>query len=143
MKYFLLLISMVALFLFGTKAIANNLSVEWEDGNGSVQQQIVSQNQVNAPLAMEYVSPVAPKGLNGEATLVSHVLARQFSGTTTRTSRFNSLYHLLYPKALMRLITLRMELLNHCVAQNYSSIPCQNWGVSSEHYIFEMRRIII
>lgn len=37
----------------------------------------------------------------------------------------------------------RLETLLHTINHVYTSLPCQSWLISSDHYIFELRHILI
>lgn len=69
-------------------------------------------------------------------------LTRHFSGNSNRSVRTATHYYILFNKALMRLMYARMESMNQAFSQ-FSTMPSLSWSVSSDHYIFGMRRILI
>ncbi len=79
----------------------------------------------------------------GEACLDMESLARQYR-VCGRGQRSFSVNHLLLGKSSgYRTAHKRLEVLVHSFNSVYTSLPFQSWAVSSDHYVFGMRRILI
>ena len=79
----------------------------------------------------------------GDAYVDSESLVRQFR-ICGRGQRSFSIQHILLNKgSAYRLVEKRLERLFHSINHIYTSLPRQSWAVSSLHYVFELRRILI
>lgn len=139
MKYLLLILSFVTMILFGVKASACGFDAEMD--NVSTQQVSVD---VNASKSLKEVvsAPSCNRFLGDMVFMDTQSFARQVYGSSCRVSRTTTPYYIPYHKSLMRLMALRMELLNHGASQ-FSTMPCFGWAISADYYVFGMRRILI
>lgn len=79
----------------------------------------------------------------GMAYVETESLARQYR-VCGRSHRSFSVHSSFFAKSsAYRAAKKRLELLSHTINQVYTSLPCQSWAVSSDHYVFGMRRILI
>lgn len=71
------------------------------------------------------------------------LMGSQFGAHNRLQRLMNSSYSWLSKAYIRRIAVMRMALLTHSTVHIFSSLPFQSWSVSSEHYIFGMRRILI
>ena len=141
MKYFVLLISFFFLFLQGAGISEETFSLV--EGNGEL---CVLQSDVSAqePLPDSYLVPLKTEHpledfMFGDA----QTMARQLV-MLGRTQRQTSSHNYLFPKDLARrTIMVQMAALEQSAHHLYSTLPYLSWTVSSELYVFGMRRILI
>lgn len=142
MKYILLFISFLSLCLFGsraltgvlpeTEAVADVPAMYWETGK------MTNETDMGTILPLESTSP-----LGMMAFTEVDLMARQF-GSHHRSQRLTNLSCSWLSKAIYRrMAALSMAMQTHTSTHVFSSLPYQSWTVSSEHYIFGMRRILI
>ena len=135
MKNIVLLISFFALLLLGAEARTEVLPVTEDVVSVSV-----SEGEV---MDRGFILPMQDKHLwDGMVFTEAEPLTGQL--TASRSYRFVTSQGFLLSKALIRRIAvLRMALSNRSAVLACSLLPCQSWEVSSEHYVFGMRRILI
>ena len=135
MKNFLLFLSLFLMFLLGAGDVNGTLPVEEGVGVECVLQTDSSVEQI---LLSEINLPD-----EGEACVNTENLARQYRANG-RGQRSFSVQQMFYGKSLAyRAARRRLEMLSHTINQTYTSMPCQSWSLSSDHYVFGMRRILI
>lgn len=134
MKNILWLILFSLMLLLGVKSGDESFQVERE-GVESVLQADKSVGDI-LPIDIELPDD-AQSHVDGES------LARQFR-VCGRGQRSFSIQRLLFGKqTAYRAVIKHQEILYHSINSVYSSMPCTNWLVSSDHYVFGMRRILI
>ena len=135
MKNILLLLSFFLMSLLGARGI--ECAFLPEEGEG-VEAVLQTETSMGAILPM-----VAELPEEGDAYLDMESLARQYR-VVGRGCRPFSVQQMFWGKSsAYRAAKKRLEMLFHTVKSVCSSMPCQSWSVSSEHYIFELRRILI
>ena len=135
MKNILLFLSLFLMSLLGVKGVDDTLL----KGEG-VGVESVFQIETSAG----YILPlVAEQPDEGEAYVDTESLARQYR-VCGRGQRSFSVQQVLWEKsAAFRAAQKRLDVLSHTIQQVYTSLPCQSWSVSSDHYVFGMRHILI
>ena len=135
MKNILLFIFFSFLYLSGAKSMDDTFQKNERAGVETVLQKENSSGYV--------LSSIAELPPPGDAYVDSESLARQFR-ICGRGHRSLSVQHVLVNKgAAYRFARKRLELLFHSIHRIYTSLPLQSWAVSSLHYVFELRRILI
>ena len=135
MKNFLLFLSLFLMFLLGAGDVNDTFPVEEGVGVVCVLQTDSSVEQI---LLSEINLPD-----EGEACVNTENLARQYR-VNGRGQRSFSVQQMFYGKSsAYRAARRRLEMLSHTINQVYTSMPCQSWSLSSDHYVFGMRRILI
>ena len=135
MKNYLLLLSFFLVSLLGAKGIESSLPVEEGAGVESV---------LPAEASVGYILPVvAELPDTGEAYVDVESMAGQYR-VVGRGQRSFSVQQMFFGKSsAYRAAQKRLEMLSHTINHVYTSLPCQSWAVSSDHYVFGMRRILI
>ena len=135
MKNILLFLSFFLMSLLGAKGIEGTLSSE--EGVG-----VKSVLQTETPVG--YILPVvAELPDTGEAYVNVESMAGQYR-VIGRGQRSFSVQQMFFGKSsAYRAAMKRLEMLFQNVKSVYSSLPYPSWTVSSDHYIFGMRRILI
>ena len=135
MKNILLFLSFFLMSLLGAKGIEGTLSSEEEVGVKSVL-------QTETPVG--YILPVvAELPDTGKAYVNVESMAGQYR-VIGRGQRSFSVQQMFFGKSsAYRAAMKRLEMLFQNVKSVYSSLPCPSWTVSSDHYIFGMRPILI
>lgn len=135
MKNFLLLLSLFMMSLLGARDVHDTLSVE--EGMG-----VESVLPVEEPVG--HILPiVAELPTKGEAYVDVESLALQYR-ICGRGQRSFSVQQMFFGKSsAYRAAKKHLEMLSHTINQVYTSLPYQSWAVSSDHYVFGMRRILI
>lgn len=96
-----------------------------------------------AEQAAGFFLPVSSKQERDMAFEDAQSLARQLR-LVNRSQRTLVLpYTLLDKGVLTKVAKCCMDIIHSSINHSYTSLPYQSWGVSSEHYIFGMRRILI
>ena len=133
MKNILLFLSLYLMFLLGAKAI--DVSSPSEEGTGV-------ENVLQAEASEGFILPwVADLPDKGEAYVESMAVQYRVLG---RGQRSFSVQQMFFGKSsAYRAAMKRLEMLFQNVKSVYSSLPYPSWTVSSDHYIFGMRRILI
>ena len=133
MKNILLFLSLYLMFLLGAKAI--DVSAPSEEGTGV-------ENVLQAEASEGFILPwVADLPAKGEAYVESMAVQYRVLG---RGQRSFSVQQMFFGKSsAYRAAMKRLEMLFQNVKSVYSSLPYPSWTVSSDHYIFGMRRILI
>ena len=133
MKNILLFLSLYLMFLLGAKAI--DASAPSEEGTGV-------ENVLQAEASEGFILPwVADLPDKGEAYVESMAVQYRVLG---RGQRSFSVQQMFFGKSsAYRAAMKRLEMLFQNVKSVYSSLPYPSWTVSSDHYIFGMRRILI
>ena len=135
MKNFLLFLSLFLMFLLGAGDVNGTLPVE---EGVEVECVLQTDSSVEQILLSEINLPD-----EGEACVNTENLARQYRANG-RGQRSFSVQQMFYGKSLAyRAARRRLEMLSHTINQTYTSMPCQSWSLSSDHYVFGMRRILI
>ena len=135
MKNFLLLLSLFLVSLLGTKDIAGTLPEA--EGIG-----VESVLRVDEPTG--YILPsVFEIPDEGEAYVDMESLARQCRVCGRGPRSFSVQYSFFAKSSAHRAAKRRLDILFHTINQFYTSLPYQSWAVSSDHYIFGMRHILI
>ena len=135
MKNFLLLLSLFMMFLLGARNV--NGALPFEEGV-----EVKSVLQTETPVG--YILPVvAELPDTGEAYVDVESMAGQYR-VIGRGQRLFSVQQMFFGKnSDYRAAKRRLEMLSHTINQVYTSLPYQSWAVSSDHYVFGMRRILI
>lgn len=134
MKNIVCLISLSLLFLFGIKAVNTPSLLEEEVAYCILQENISADKIYPIPDQLsEAVSAfVDAESLTGQLRVVG------------RCQRQHSLaYSLLLKSVFFRMIKSHLDTLLQSANHVYTSLPRPCWSVSSEHYVFGMRRILI
>lgn len=135
MKNFLLLLLLFMMSLLGARDVHDTLSVE--EGMG-VESVLPAEEPVGHILPI-----VAELPTKGEAYVDVESLALQYR-ICGRGQRSFSVQQMLFGKSsAYRAAKKHLEMLSHTINQVYTSLPYQSWTVSSDHYVFGMRRILI
>lgn len=141
MKYLLLIISLLMVSLFGIKDTVTVLPVDLQA------QSVCQYSNYEAESAnVNYVLSAS-----GQERLFSDMflpetqsLARHLQNNSNRLSRITTThYYISCNKFLLRLMSLLKEALGLSVTSQFSTMPYLSWSVSSDHYVFGMRRILI
>ena len=135
MKNILLLISLALLFLLGAKNM---------DGTFLEEERMEVENVFQTTIPTESILSCA-SGLpdENEAYIDTETLARQFR-VCGRGQRSFSAQQMFFGKgSAYRVSKKHLEMFLRTTNCVYTSLPCQSWTVSSEHYVFGMRRILI
>jgi hypothetical protein len=133
MKNILLFLSLYLMFLLGAKGI--DVSAPSEEGTGVVN---VLQAEASEGSILPWVADLPDKG---EAYVESMAVQYRVLG---RGQRSFSVQQMFFGKSsAYRAAMKRLEMLFQNVKSVYSSLPYPSWTVSSDHYIFGMRRILI
>lgn len=142
MKYLLLLISFFSLWLIGSRAVTGVLSEA--EATIDVSVGYMKADTVETVTDMGTIRPVELPSPLGMMTFTEvDLMARQF-GAHNRSYRLTNLSCSWLSKFMNhRVAVLRMAMLTHSATHVFSTLPLLSWNVSSEHYIFGMRRILI
>ena len=135
MKNIFLLLSLFMMFLLGARDINGALPVEEGEGVECV---------LPAEAPVGYILPIVNELPDtGEAYVDVESIAGQYR-VVGRGQRSFSVQQMFFGKSsAYRAAMKRLEMLFQNVKSVYSSLPCPSWTVSSDHYIFGMRRILI
>ena len=133
MKNILLFLSLYLMFLLGAKAV---------DGYAPSEEGTGVENVLQAEASEDFILPwVADLPDKGEAYVESMAVQYRVLG---RGQRSFSVQQMFFGKSsAYRAAMKRLEMLIQNVKSVYSSLPYPSWTVSSDHYIFGMRRILI
>ena len=135
MKNILLFLSFFLMSLLGAKGIEGTLSSE--EGMG-----VKSVLQTEIPVG--YILPVVAELPDaGEAYVNVESMAGQYRVIGRGQRSFSVQQMFMAKSSAYRAARRRLEMLSHTINQVYTSLPCQSWAVSSDHYVFGMRRILI
>ena len=135
MKNFLLLLSFFLVSLLGAKGLESTLPVEEGAGVESV---------LPAEASVGYILPlVAELPDTGEAYVDVESMAGQYRVVGRGQRSFSVQQMFMAKSSAYRAARRRLKMLSHTINQVYTSLPCQSWAVSSDHYVFGMRRILI
>ena len=134
MKNILLLLFLFSLFLLGAKN-TNDTFLEKGVGVESVLQPDIPVDQV-LPVVTEWPH-------ESKACVDAESLARQFRICERGQRAFLVHHSYLVKTSTYRAAKKRLEILFHIINQVYTSLPYQSWAVSSDHYVFGMRHILI
>lgn len=135
MKNIFLFLSLFLVFLLGAKDVNGTLPIEEGVGMECVLQTDVQEEYV--------LSSAVDLPYEGVAYVDTESLARQFR-VCGRGHRSFSVQHWCFGKVWANRSAMKhLEMLSHSSQSIYTSLPCQSWAVSSDHYIFGMRRILI
>ena len=135
MKNILLFLSFFLMSLLGAKGIEGTLSSE--EGMG-----VKSVLQTEIPVG--YILPVVAELPDaGEAYVNVESMAGQYRVIGRGQRSFSVQQMFMAKSSAYRAAKRRLEMLSHTINQVYTSLPYQSWAVSSDHYVFGMRRILI
>ena len=135
MKNILLFLSFFLMSLLGAKGIEGTLSSEEGVGEKSVLQ---------TEIPVGYILPVVAELPDaGEAYVNVESMAGQYRVIGRGQRSFSVQQMFMAKSSAYRAARRRLEMLSHTINQVYTSLPCQSWAVSSDHYVFGMRRILI
>lgn len=135
MKNYLLLLSFFLVSLLGAKGIESALPSN--EGMG-----VESVLQAEEPVG--YILPVvAELPETGEAYVDVESMAGQYR-VIGRGQRSFSVQQMLWDKSsAYRAAQRRLNMLSQTIHSVSSSLPSQSWAVPSDHYVFELRHILI
>ena len=135
MKNFLLFLSLFMMFLLGARDIDNTFPVEEGVGVESI---------LPAESSAGYILPMMT-GLpeKSEAYVDAESLALQYRICGRGQRSFSVQQMFMGKSSAYRAAKKRLEMLSHTINQVYTSLPFQSWTVSSDHYVFGMRHILI
>ena len=135
MKNYLLLLSFLLVSLLGAKGLESALPVEEGAGVESV---------LPTEASVGYILPlVAELPDAGEAYVDVESMAGQYRVVGRGQRSFSVQQMFMAKSSAYRAAKRRLEMLSHTINQVYTSLPYQSWAVSSDHYVFGMRRILI
>ena len=135
MRNILLFLSLFLMSLLSVKGIDDALHKGEEVGMESVFQIETSAG---------YILPsVAELPDEGEAYVDTESLARQYRVCGRGQRSFSVQRMLLGKSSAYRAAKKRLDVLFHTINHVYTSLPYQSWAISSDHYIFGMRHILI
>ena len=135
MKNILLFLSLFLMSLLSVKGIDDALHKGEEVGMESVFQIETSAG---------YILPsVAELPDEGEAYVDTESLARQYRVCGRGQRSFSVQRMLLGKSSAYRAAKKRLDVLFHTINHVYTSLPYQSWTISSDHYVFGMRHILI
>ena len=135
MKDFFILLSLFMMFLLGARDIDGTFPVEEGEGVESV---------LPAEASVGYILPVVtelPDKCEAYVDVESLALQCRICGRGQRSFSVQQMF--MAKSSVYRAAKRRLEMLSHTINQVYTSLPCQSWAVSSDHYVFGMRRILI
>ena len=133
MKNILLFLSLFLMSLLGVKGIDAAIL----EGEG-----VESVFQIEDSVG--YILPsVAELPDEGEAYVDTESLARQYRVCGRGQRSFSVQQMLLGKSSAYRAAKKRLDVLFHTINHVYTSLPCQSWAISSDHYVFGMRHILI
>ena len=135
MKNFLLFIFLPLLLLLGAKNMDDSFEKE---------KRMEVENVLRKDMPEGYVlSSVSVLPDGGDACVDTESLARQYRicGRGQRTFSAQQLF--LGKSSAYRASKKHLEMFLHTIHCVDTSLPCQSWKVSSDHYVFGMRRILI
>ena len=133
MKNILLFLSLFLMSLLGVKGIDAAIL----EGEG-----VESVFQIEDSVG--YILPsVAELPDEGEANVDTESLARQYRvcGRGQRTSFVQQMFF--GKESTYRAAKKHLDILFHTINHVYTSLPYQSWTISSDHYVFGMRHILI
>ena len=135
MKNYLLFLLFFLVSLLGAKGMEGTLLSEEEMGVESVLQ---------AEEPVGYILPVvAELPETGEAYVDVESMAGQYR-VIGRGQRSFSVQQMLWDKSsAFRAAQRRLNMLSQTIHSVSSSLPSQSWAVPSDHYVFELRHILI
>ena len=135
MKNYLLFLLFFLMSLLGAKGIESALPSNEEMGVESVLQ---------AEEPVGYILPVvAELPETGEAYVDVESMAGQYR-VIGRGQRSFSVQQMLWDKSsAYRAAQRRLNMLSQTIHSVSSSLPSQSWAVPSDHYVFELRHILI
>ena len=135
MKNILLFLSLFLMFLLGAKGI---------DDTSCEREEIGVESVLQGKMPEGYILPsVAELPDEGEAYVDTESLARQYR-VCGRGQRTSSVQQMFFGKeSTYRAAKKHLDILFHTINHVYTSLPCQSWAISSDHYIFGMRHILI
>ena len=135
MKNILLLIFLPLLFLLGAKNMDDSFDKEKRMGVENVLLTDVPEGYV--------LSSVSELPDRGDACVDTESLARQYRVFGRGQRTFSAQQMFFGKSSAYRASKKHLEMLVHTIHCVFTSLPCQSWKVSSEHYVFGMRRILI
>ena len=135
MKNILLFLSLFLMCLLGARNI---------DGTLPVEEGVEVESVLQAETPAGYILPMVTELPDaGEAYVDVESLASQYR-VVGRGHRSFSVQQMFFGKSsAYRSAKRHQEMLSRTINHAYTSLPCQSWAVSSDHYIFGMRRILI
>ena len=139
MKNVAYLILIVCMFLIGSKTMSEMSFFIEEEGEVCVCQ---SDETVQESSSESCFLSIIKSPLEHSALTETQVLARQLT-MSGRVFRQNLSQTTLFSKTVQRVAMMRMKALAQSAIHLHSTYPCRRWKVSSEHYVFGMRHILI
>lgn len=142
MKAFVTVILLSLFALIGTCAIHSDVATTATSKACTVQDLAESINPtaineaVLLPRSMD-------KGIADMEVGDAHSLAHRISASAERMYRFSSIETVHFIRTLLRRMAVRMANLTNCYIRVYDTSRFLSWDNACEHYIFEMRRILI
>ena len=135
MKNILLLIFLPLMFLLGAKSMDDSF-----DKEKSMEVENVLRSDVPEGYAFSSVFGLPDRG---DACVDTESLARQYRvcGRGQRTFSVQRMF--MGKSSAYRASKKHLEMFLHTIHCIYTSLPCQSWSVSSDHYVFGMRHILI
>ena len=135
MKKILLFLSLFLMFLLGAKGM---------DATSCEREEIGVESVLQGKMPEGYILPsVAELPDEGEAYVDTESLARQYRVCGRGQRSFSVQRMLLGKSSAYRAAKKRLDVLFHTINHDYTSLPYQSWAISSDHYIFGMRHILI
>lgn len=134
MKNIVWLILFSLLFLFGIKSVSMLSLLEEKESICILQEKEVIDQVYSLPIHLPDASDacVDVESLASQCRIVGRC-QRQLSVT----------YSLLSKGVACRIVKCCLDSLLHSVNHFYTSLPRPSWSISSEYYVFRMRRILI
>lgn len=139
MKNVAYLIGFVCMFLIGSKTMTEMSFFTEEEGEVCVCQ---SDDTLQDSASESYFLSITKSPLDYSALTETEILARQLT-MSGRVFRQNLSQTTLFSKTVQRVAMMRMKALAQSAIHLHSTYPCRRWKVSSEHYVFGMRHILI
>ena len=135
MKNFLLFIFLPLLLLLGAKNMDDSFGKE---------KRMEVENVLRKDMPEGYVlSSVSVLPDGGDACVDTESLARQYRICGRGQRTFSAQHLSLGKSSAYRASKKHLEMFLHTIHCVYTSLPCQSWKVSSDHYVCGMRRILI
>ena len=135
MKNFLILLSLLMMFLLSARDI---------DGTFPVEEGVGVESVLPAEASVGYILPMMtelPEKSEAYVDVESLALQYRICGRGQRSFSVQQMF--MGKSSAYRAAKKRLEMLSHTINQVYTSLPFQSWEVPSDHYVFGMRHILI
>lgn len=142
MKAFITVILLSLFALIGTYAVHSDVATTATSKVCTVQD--IAQSTTPTAIDEAVLLPRSmDKGIADMEVGDAHTLAHRISASAERMYRFSSIETAHFIRTLLRRMAIRMANLTNCYIRVYDTSRFFSWNNACEHYIFEMRRILI